>query len=352
MKEQRREWVDAIKGIAIIGVVVIHSGFEQVLPKVFNAVASIGDKGVQIFYIISAYLLYLSYDRFEKTGQKYFCWIKKKWLRLAPLYYIALAVSLLTIGGFPSWLGDLKEISIWNVLAHVFFVHGFYPPYVNSILGVEWYLGNYALMVVIMPFIYRKVNSLSRATALFAGSSVLCYFITYGASFINPISNEQLWQTYIDSFWFPTQFPVMAIGFVLYFIICKLQEYYKGKENKLLSYTLLGMSCYSVLILIAGVSYKGLSIYIVWSIVILGLIISQVMHKSPLIINPFFITLGKNSYVIYLFHRIIFRIYEKFLGEYYDSSIMAWGIRLLVVFLVSLILSGLVTRLSRMKKKS
>lgn len=51
IKQQKTRvcWIDAMKGIAILGVVLIHSGAGDILPSVLGKIASIGNRGVQIF---------------------------------------------------------------------------------------------------------------------------------------------------------------------------------------------------------------------------------------------------------------------------------------------------------------
>ena len=63
--EKRDTYIDALKGIAICGVIMVHSsnGNEQ-LPLLLQGVAAIGKFGTQLFLLISALLSFKSYDHY------------------------------------------------------------------------------------------------------------------------------------------------------------------------------------------------------------------------------------------------------------------------------------------------
>ena len=131
----RNNWIDGMKGIAIIGVVMIHSG-----GTILGPVGALGQYGVQIFFLISSYLCFVSMDRAFKHRmdiRTVLWWILRKFIRLIPLYYLSI-ILYVCWGNEGIWLGCENGITMWNVLSHFTFTHGFFPHYVNSIIGVEW----------------------------------------------------------------------------------------------------------------------------------------------------------------------------------------------------------------------
>ena len=58
--KSRVEWIDFAKGVAILMVIVVHLSQTLPLTRCFKEVASFGAMGVQLFFILSAYCLYMT----------------------------------------------------------------------------------------------------------------------------------------------------------------------------------------------------------------------------------------------------------------------------------------------------
>lgn len=152
------KWVDSMKGIAICGVVMAHTG-ASTLPSVLGIIGGNGNRGVQLFFVISGYLTFLSLHN-NKDSINF--WWFKKFAKLAPLYYIALVIGTMAEGRV-EWLGREEHISTLNFVVHLLFLHGFVPHYCNSIIGGEWYLGTLTIFFMIAPLLYKYINTLERA---------------------------------------------------------------------------------------------------------------------------------------------------------------------------------------------
>ncbi len=104
IEKNYRPDIDILKGIAILAVVIYHMGF---LPH--------GYLGVDVFLVINGFLIIPSvYKRTEEGSFNYFSFLKKRFLRLAPLVVIACAVSMLIglIGMLPDDYENLAESSV------------------------------------------------------------------------------------------------------------------------------------------------------------------------------------------------------------------------------------------------
>lgn len=331
MEDKRYEWIDAVKGIAILGVVLVHSMGGMDLPYVLEAICLLGERGVQIFFIVAAYLAYGSFAKNQKKGKSNIDWLKGRVRRIAPAYYIALAIGLFFLGGPTCWVGIVEKVSIGNVVAHILFLHGLSPYYINSLLGIEWYLADYAILVLLIPLLYKMINSFEKAMAFLVCSSIGSYLFVLISGNWSIITDEKLWDIYIGSFGFLAQLPIMALGIVLYFILNISSIWESCKNKKLVSYALLIGSIYCVAIMIAGVSFKGLTIQTVYGGILFFFVLSQAIHGCPLVVNRFWRELGKYSYIIYLFHYFFFMGFDHFFGKYVDYSLTTWVIRLVFV---------------------
>lgn len=82
--DNRFQFFDVIKGIAILGVVLFHIGL-----------LNYGYLGVDVFLVISGYLTTISLLKYKSmNGSNYSNFIKRRITRLAPISLIAIAISL------------------------------------------------------------------------------------------------------------------------------------------------------------------------------------------------------------------------------------------------------------------
>jgi len=94
----------------------------------FYQVLHFGSIGVDGFFVISGFIMYYVHsDDFLKPSIS-FKFLLRRFLRIAPLYWILTSLTLLIMLFFPSSVNDGKEINIPHVLASYLFV-----PWENSI---------------------------------------------------------------------------------------------------------------------------------------------------------------------------------------------------------------------------
>src|SRR4030088_3596129 len=88
-KIKKYNWIDFGRGIAILLVIMVHTGQSFASSNLLRSFTESGMMGVQLFFILSAITLFNSYNnRYEKDGtdrNKYF--FIRRFFRIAPLYY-------------------------------------------------------------------------------------------------------------------------------------------------------------------------------------------------------------------------------------------------------------------------
>lgn len=340
----RENGIDALKGIAILGVIMVHSGAAS-LPGLFGKIGAAGAKGVQLFLIITAYLTWKSVSRVREGKESGRNWLIQRFIRIAPLYYVCIAVYLAALGsGKRYWLGTLERVSVWNVLSHLLFLNGLNPFWTNSILGVEWYLAAIVLFYVFALLFYKKADSFERAAAGLTICS-LGYFVLKTLS--NRISfgeNDYIWRNYMDGFSFFSSLPVLMLGVVLFYI-CKSEtfEAYRGKA--VLSYAVGISAVWVLLCLVVGESYLGgkyglvITTEFLYGIGFSMLFISQRIKSWKLIDNPFFGILGRYSYGMFLIHMLLAEKYDTVVPMRADGGIADWGIKFVLITALSFVLA-------------
>lgn len=343
-------WVDAFKGIAICGVVMIHSGAGG-LSSLVGTIGNAGKYGVQLFLLISAYLAYASLDRM--FGIEYqtinfrtvIPWWRKKIIRIVPLYYLAIVSALAIEGtGARFWLGSYEKVDIWNIASHFLLLHGLNPYYVNSILGGEWYLAVLVVYYFLAPWLYKYANTLKRTCIIFGVVAVISYFLNNWAAGLSVIKDEYIWNDYVRTFWLPAQFPVLILGGMLYFLLKKLTKV-EGKYNFAVSLIALASAVVILGCQLFEVSWIfKISRFVTWSIGFMLLIVSQVMKKSHVIDNFVFRKIGEISYPIYLFHLRFISLYERYIQKGQVYGMAMWSVKYTVVLTCSCIVSILLIK--------
>ncbi len=144
--------MDALRGIAAIGVVLYHA-----VPRPANGIptsllnwpgyvvqfgSSVGYIGVFLFFVISGFCIHLQCARARAAGQqaeiRFGAFWKRRIRRLYPPYLIALAFYLL----LPALINgvNLSHFLAYDVVMHVLMLHNLDPRTCYSINGVFWTL--------------------------------------------------------------------------------------------------------------------------------------------------------------------------------------------------------------------
>lgn len=165
MKKILSPSLDILRGFAAISVVfyhvIEHYKWESFPVDGFLSWFRIGFFGVDIFFVLSGMLISLSafflidfYEQKKEVSKFRFAFIKKRFLRIAPLHYLTCLIFLVFI------TPELLFEKFWmNFSTHLLFIHNFFPDFHGSINGVNWSLATemqfYLLMMFFSPFIYR-----------------------------------------------------------------------------------------------------------------------------------------------------------------------------------------------------
>jgi len=153
LEPARLRSIDALRGIAAMGVVVYHCiGIGPYLQSRFFLVrypvqliqltSSFGYIGVFLFFVISGFCIHLQWARAQASGVTptihFGSFWKRRIRRLYPPYIIALALYLV----LTAWsIGiDVSHFFIYDVLMHLLMLHNLDPHTCYSINGVFWTL--------------------------------------------------------------------------------------------------------------------------------------------------------------------------------------------------------------------
>ncbi len=218
------QYIDCLRGIAILMVIVTHA--DKYIPGMLLPVqllADYGQMGVQLFFIVSAVTLCLTFDRndSEKAIGKFYI---RRYFRIAPLYYFGILMYLLYFSLVePMFLGSQSTLNenytVRNIMSNLLLVNDFTPgPANNKIVPGGWSIGTETTFYALFPFIflfYRRFRYNKKALLLIPFFAAACCFImvqlvmaTVGMSIKN---NTFLY------FHIICQLPVFLMGISIYF---------------------------------------------------------------------------------------------------------------------------------------
>jgi len=153
--------LDGLRGIAILMVVWWHiwlfswlSPYFSLFGKKFSAIVlpGTGLMGVELFFFISGFVLFYPYARHLFEGAPLptltqFAY--RRFIKIVPSYVIALFGALLLV-----WheFASVRE-AIWQVVAHLLFIHTFWITTWVGVNGVLWSLGIEVQFYLLFPLI-------------------------------------------------------------------------------------------------------------------------------------------------------------------------------------------------------
>ena len=161
-------YLDGLRGVAILLVFMIHAGGWGLrsLGDIGNSIADHGKYGVTVFFVVSAYVICLSASRaFEGEDYNWKAFYVRRFFRIAPMYFLALAVSIL-----------MRQPDNWptipSIISHFTFLNVLYPRYANDVLSVEWSIAVemafYAVFPLVIMACRRNIAIIVVAAVVFA----------------------------------------------------------------------------------------------------------------------------------------------------------------------------------------
>ncbi len=146
-------YIDRMRGLAILAVIWIHYSQAFASPAI-HLIGMLGQLGVQLFFFASAITLCLSADHRAGEYYKGRNFILRRWLRIAPLYYLAIPCYAVYFAA----RGEDAPYTPGNIMANVLFVHGFVRSANNNIVPGGWSVGVEMAFYVVFPALYRMME--------------------------------------------------------------------------------------------------------------------------------------------------------------------------------------------------
>lgn len=310
MDNQRIKILDGFRAIAVLGVLWAHiwmfyanPGFVLFHVNIAQPISFLGN-GVDLFFVISGFCMYLMYTSRSKSDITW-PWVrgylKKRWFRIAPAFYVAIIVYGLVAVGFSvtnfDWVYALKNF----LFVRNFFDEGTqYAPHFWS-LYTEWQF------YLLLPFLLILINKYP-FTRVISGIVIVSLAFRFIAAVLLSPDNFNL-----VSF----SLPCRLIEFVMGIIVAHI--FLSGKKtagNWGVFILGLGVAIAGRILLSAnfhnradwiGICSKAFDIFLLsggYAIVILSAL-SFRSGIAKFLEFPLLTSIGKYSYSMYLWHWLI-----------------------------------------------
>ena len=283
------DFIDGLRGIAILMVLVFHTSL-----AIANGVGFIKERilaenlsrGVQLFFIISAFAIFRSSDlRKGKDSSPVISFYIRRFFRIMPMWWIACIVY---------YFYGFNKKDTFDFFATFFMFFGFYfKSYQISIIPVGWSLFVEETFYWIFPLVKKVIRNIYVSFIFVIMSLVLSHlWINYS---INKYQNS-----FFTSVFPLTYFFTFFIGIFLYYVY-KLILIYEYKINQ--KYVFIGdvVSIILFLGIFYGNAIRGTCLLV--PLVFMSLFKKSYLNKLYKL--KFLRNLGKFSYSIYLFHPLI-----------------------------------------------
>ena len=328
-----RKDLDALKGIAIIAVVLFHIGLLKS-----------GYLGVDAFFVINGFLVVPAlYKKIVGGGFSYFGFMEKKMLRLMPLVVIASFVCLLI--GFIGMLPDNYENLAESVIASNIFsenilsaittknywdVSNDYKPLMHL-----WYVGilfEFYLILPLLMMVFKKVASWCRLDSEKGMMHFLgVLFVVSLLLYLLPFGKES------DKFYF-IQYRMfeLLLGGLIGLNISRLKANGGGYSTGLQWITSVLLIFVLISSLFAKDAETGLiqskAVLLILTVVLTGVFIINDNAQSKVFNSSLLAYFGKRSYSIFIWHQVLLAFYRYFIS----NQITVWFVILFLAVVVGI----------------
>ena len=276
-------WIDALRGYAVLGVVIVHSG--QQVAGLADTMAW-GARGVQLFFVVSALTLMMSWS---KHGDGAWPFYARRLFRIAPMFWLAIGLYAVLRG--PS--------SLRGTILTALFLHGLDPFSINKVVPGGWSIADEMLFYAMFPLVAAFATSLPRALALLLAAWLgMTVFYAAVTGVVLPRIAPDLGGYVLELAYMalPTQLVTFACGIVAFRVIERAQGLIeRPAAEAALVVALLALAWCVVHETFAAPQLR-------YPVLFSVIAIAMALGAGRWLVNPVITHLGQTSYSIYLIH--------------------------------------------------
>ena len=343
----RYEFLDALRGYAILGVISYHCAYFAGWTSHGLEFANAGEYGVQLFFMVSAFTIFLTLERGLTTEPALVrSFYIRRAFRILPMFWVGILLYAFAPGRehyYTEWNMGFSYYALTALLQH-----GWHPNLINSVVPGGWTIAVEATFYLIAPLLFFQIKNWPSGLFFFLLTLLICVVANNALRIAvnHQLIFPQVQPQRFSYRWFPSQLPVFACGILTFLILKKVPETIRSKRNGLLMLAAAGILLYSVV----GIgSHRLIPEHVFFAFAFLLLIIALAIYPPPLLVNSAVCFLGRISYSCYLMHFVIMlgvMPHLDFLSKlYYSGSLKAYALLFTATVLLTVLVSWITYKL-------
>lgn len=316
------DFVTGLRAVAIIMVLVIHSGAFVDFGTIGQSVTDNGKFGVQIFFVIAGFTIFQNV-----SSSDYKNYLVRRAFRVVPVYYMFVIIGFVLL-----YLGFLQpnywmeksgaDINFYNLAMHLSLLSSWDDAIAASIIGVEWTIPVEVFWYILLPIIARPHDGVVKVATVILLLVIVSYFSRklFGPDYLN----------------WGSRFTPLKYG--LYFYLGYLAGSLRGRAIFLgaMEPWICGLCVVLWLWLMMNYRPDNDSMFALVTAALIVCVhpsnwVARILTTRPMII------IGSVSYSIYLIHMTIIYIMDAASVNDHISRLSQFGIVILVTLALSIL---------------
>jgi peptidoglycan/LPS O-acetylase OafA/YrhL len=306
VSKDRFEFIDALRGWAILGVIATHAASVVSLSGPAAKLAAFGGYGVQLFFMVSAFTIFLTYKKgLEREARPTANFFTRRLMRIVPVYWLGILLYTAAYGfGTRGWLEGPEP---WHLPLHLFLINLLHPATMSSVVPGGWSISCEVLFYLTVPLWFSLIRSVKGAALACVAAAIIAPVSTeimksVMGSWVASFGDSYAYMYYYRSL--PSQLFPFAVGILLFHAYRTQPVWLTRLKDVRFN---LAVCCAGLLAF--AISFAGWHPHIQrhhWASVgclLFGLAVSQIQWSA--IVNRAMTFLGRISYSAYLLHFIV-----------------------------------------------
>jgi peptidoglycan/LPS O-acetylase OafA/YrhL len=282
---KRFAYIDALRGYAVLGVILVHTG--QYCGFVDGP--AFGARGVQLFFVVSAFTLLHSWRERSECAAAFFV---RRVFRIVPMFWLSIPVYLAINGS--------QGLDAARIIAAAVFLQGASPHWITApIVAGGWSVDVEVAFYCLFPLLAQRIKSLTSASVFLVVAYLIFDWWMHPAlrsanEFYAPLPSSDVATFFILSL--PHQLPAFAVGFVAFYAIPKVENWHR---------TALEVALICEIIAVGYLAMNDVHNVLKFSLCFGAILTAMGAGAGAYLVSPVVTLIGRCSFSIYLLHFVV-----------------------------------------------